>query len=187
VRALVIDQGLDRGSLAGVRALARDGWTVGVGSPVRGLAGSSRAVTRWHPVPAAQDGVARYVDAVAAAVASGGYEVVFTSDDIGVLALSRHREEIGAIFPYAPHENVVRALDKLELTRAAARAGLATPATVEADVEAIGAARWPAVVKPRLHSALLPGAPGRLSVSIAHGPAEARRAIDAIRRGSRAG
>ena len=182
MRALVIDQGLDRGSLAAVRALARDGWVVGVGSPFRGLAGSSRAVARWHPVPAAQDGVDRYIDAVAAAVASGGYEVVFTADDIGVLALSRHREEIGAVFPYAPHENVVRALDKLELTRAAARVGLGTPATAEADAEAIAAARWPAVVKPRLHSALLPGAPGRLSVQIVDGPADARRAIDGIRR-----
>jgi predicted ATP-grasp superfamily ATP-dependent carboligase len=133
-------------------------------------------------VPAAQDGVAGYIEAVAAAVAAGGYEIVFTSDDIGVLALSRHREEIGAIFPYAPHESVVRALDKLELTRTAARVGLATPATTEADAGGLAAARWPAVVKPRLHSSLLPGAPGRLSVRVVDGPAEARRAIDAIRR-----
>jgi hypothetical protein len=66
MRALIIDQGLDRGSLAAVRALRDDGWTVGVGSPVRGLAGSSRAVSRWHEVPAAERGLSEYLETVLA-------------------------------------------------------------------------------------------------------------------------
>jgi hypothetical protein len=50
---LVLDQGLDRGSLAAVRALTDDGWIVGVGLPFRGLSGSSCFAERWHRVPAA--------------------------------------------------------------------------------------------------------------------------------------
>ncbi len=123
MRALVLDQGLDRGSLAAVRALHDDGWSVGVGSPFRGLAGASRFAERWHRVPAAEGGVEDYIDAVAGAVAQGPHRVVFSADDVGVLALSRHRDEIGAVVPYADHATVVRSIDKLEMTRAAERAG----------------------------------------------------------------
>jgi predicted ATP-grasp superfamily ATP-dependent carboligase len=181
MRALVLDQGLDRGSLAAVRALHDDGWSVGVGSPFRGLSGTSRFAERWHRVPAAEGGVGDYLDAVAGAVAEGSYRVVFSADDIGVLALSRHRHEVGAVVPYADHATVVRSIDKLEMTRAAERAGLAVPHTVEATDEAVAAVAEPTIVKPRLHSVLQPGAPGRLDTTISTTPAEAREAVATIR------
>ena len=180
MRALVVDQGLDRGSLAAVRALRADGWAVGVGSPRPGLAGSSRAVDRWHFVPAAEDGVGGYLDAVGAAIDTGDYEIVFSADDIGILALSLYRDELDAVVPYGPHETVLRALDKLELTRAAEAVGLRAPRTEEAG-ETVTHLAGPLIVKARLHSILLPGAPGRLDTSIARTPREANQAIAAIR------
>jgi predicted ATP-grasp superfamily ATP-dependent carboligase len=181
VRALVVDQGLDRGSLAAVRALYDDGWAVGVGSPLKGLSGTSRYAARWHRVPAAEEGVDDYVEAVAGAVSSGSYGIVFTADDIGVLALSQHRDEVEAVVPYAEHTSVVRSIDKLEMTRAAERAGLAVPRTSEARDEEVAALEEPTIVKPRLHSVLQPGAPGRLDTVIARSPEEARRAVAVIR------
>ena len=181
MRALIVDQGLDRGSLAAVRALRDDGWTVGVGSPVRGLAGSSRAVSRWHEVPAAECGVDEYIDTIRRVVAAGRYDIVFSSDDIGVLALSRHREEIGAVVPYAEHDAVVRSLDKLEMTRAAEAVGLSVPRTSEARDEVVERLDAPTIVKPRLHSVLRPGAPGRLETVVARSPEEAREAVAGIR------
>jgi predicted ATP-grasp superfamily ATP-dependent carboligase len=181
MRALIMDQGLDRGSLAAVRALRDDGWTVGVGSPVRGLAGSSRAVSRWHEVPAAEGGVREYLEAVRAAVDEGGYDVVFSSDDIGVVVLSRHRDAIGAVVPYACHDTVVRSLDKLRMTRAAEAVGLSVPCTSEARDDVVERLEAPTIVKPRLHSVLRPGAPGRLETTLARSPEEARDAIAGIR------
>ena len=181
MRALIMDQGLDRGSLAAVRALRDDGWTVGVGSPVRGLAGSSRAVSRWHEVPAAERGLAEYLEAVRTAVDEGGYDVVFSSDDIGVLALSRHRDGIGAVVPYACHDTVVRSLDKLAMTCAAQASGLSVPCTAQATDDAVERLDAATIVKPRLHSVLLPGAPGRLQTVLARSPEEARVAIAEIR------
>ena len=181
MRALVLDQGLDRGSLAAVRALHEDGWRVGVGAPFRGLAGSSRFADRWHRVPAAEGGIDAYIDAVRAAIAAESYGVVFSADDIGVLALSRRRNDLAAVVPYAGHESVVRSIDKLTLTRAAEAAGLAVPRTAALTDEAVAALDEPTVVKPRLHSVLRPGAPGRLETTIARGPDQAREAVRAIR------
>ena len=181
MRALIMDQGLDRGSLAAVRALRDDGWTVGVGSPVRGLAGSSRAVSRWHEVPAAERGVREYLEAVRTAVDEGDYDVVFSSDDIGVIALSRHRDGLGAVVPYAGHDTVVRSLDKLGMTRAAEAVGLAVPRTAQATDDVVERLDAPTIVKPRLHSVLRPGAPGRLETVLARSPEEARDAVAEIR------
>ena len=181
MRALIMDQGLDRGSLAAVRALRDDGWTVGVGSPIRGLAGSSRAVSRWHEVPTAECGVREYLEAVRTAVDEGGYDVVFTSDDIGVIALSRHRDGLGAVVPYACHDTVVRSLDKLGMTCAARAVGLEVPGTSRATDDVLERLDAPAIVKPRLHSVLRPGAPGRLETVLARSPEEARRAVAKIR------
>src|SRR5471032_2535779 len=71
-RVLILDDGYDRGTIAAVRALHQDGWTVGVGAPVRGIAGSSRSCCRWHRLPPPENGVAGYIDGIRTAVVSGG-------------------------------------------------------------------------------------------------------------------
>lgn len=94
------------------------------------------------------------VDAVRRGASRHGSEIVLPVDDTQLLALSRRRDELGALLPYPEHEVVVRATDRLELARAAERTGLAPPHTVST-VEAVAALSDERVVvkarSPRLH------------------------------------
>jgi predicted ATP-grasp superfamily ATP-dependent carboligase len=130
MRALIVDQCGNRAALPAARALWGAGWIVGVGcAPGHGLAQRSRAVARTHRMPAASAGAAELLQAVNRAIAEGGYEIVFSLDDVGVLALSEQRHALKAVFPYGEHSGIVRAFDKLELMREARRAGLPVPRT----------------------------------------------------------
>src|SRR6266513_4432743 len=181
MRALILDEGRDRGSLAAVRALHRAGWTVGVGSPERRLAASSRDTAHWHEVPAAQDDAEDYLAAAIGAIREGAYEVVFPCDDAGVLLLSRRRDEVPAEVPYGPDASVLRGFDKLELTRAAERAGLAVPATTTADDAAPEEWNGPVVVKPSLHYGFERNLAGHLTATIARSPGELAERVSEIR------
>jgi predicted ATP-grasp superfamily ATP-dependent carboligase len=179
MRALIVEEGSDRGALAAARALHADGWTVGIGSPERRMAACSRATARWHDVPSAQDDDDGCLDATVAAIREDGYEVVFPCADAAVLMLSRRRAEVPATVPYGSEESVLRAFDKLELTRAAERVGLAAPATADADSP--GEWAGPVMVKPRLHYGFESNRPGHLAAAIAHSPADAGERVEAIR------
>lgn len=182
MRALIVEDGYARGALAAVRSLAAAGWHVGIGSPVRrGLAAASRHCGAWHLVPPPHEGVDEFLDAAASAVRAESYEIVLPAGDAEMLALSLGRDALRATFPYAPHERVLRAADKLLVTRAAETAGLATPKTVEAgDAEV---ERWsgPLVVKARLH--WVPGTGGgpRIEPRVVSGPGEAAQAVASVR------
>ena len=182
--ALVIGHADSRSALAGVRALARAGWRVDMGSPSpEGLAAASRHVTRWHHVPAPEVDLDAFVAAVNRAMASDPAEIVLASGDQDMTAVSQRRADLDVLVPYAPHEAVMRALDKLELARAAARVGLPAPRTVEPTAEALAAWDGPAVVKPRFHSPLEREGPlAHLAVRRVSDPAHARAAADALRR-----
>src|SRR6185436_11755447 len=161
-----------RGSLAAARALSQAGWRVGIGSPQEGFASTSRATSAWHRVPSPEENHERFVDAVRRAVEAEGYEVVFGAGDGEVLALSAGRTELGAIFPYGPHEDVVRAFDKVELSAAAARAGLSVPAGARPEDA-------PVVVKPRRTTVHDPeGGPLRLRAQVVQTPDEARAQVE---------
>lgn len=181
MRALIVDQCGNRGALPAARALQSDGWTVGIGSSTaRALAGRSRAVSHIHHVPAASAGAAALLSAVNSAIAEHGYDVVFSLDDVGVLALSSHRDELHAVFPYGDRSGVTRAFDKLELMREAQRAGLAVPRTEQADgqeLESFGGG--PLVVKPRL--TFLAGVNGHVRSRVVSGPAAAMETVQSMR------
>ena len=169
MRALIVEPQGDRGTLTATRALTEAGWQVGVASSAeRTLAGRSRFASRCHRIGPAQEGVDEFVAGLNRAIDECGYEIVFCgAGDAEVTALSMRRDEIAATVPYPPHETVLRALDKLELARAAERAGLGTPVTVEATADQLE--RWepPMVVKPRLHAPLAgDGGPSRLEATI---------------------
>jgi predicted ATP-grasp superfamily ATP-dependent carboligase len=149
MKALIVELSTDRASLAAARALAADGWEVGSGAWRRSLTSRSRYVSAYHSVPPADDGDERFIPAVAAAVAEGGYDIVFSADDSGVLSLARNRERIGAVVPYGSTESVERALDKSDLAEAAARVGLVTP-PVLTDAASVDPT-LPVVVKGRRH------------------------------------
>lgn len=153
MRALLIDEGIDRASLVAGRALARAGWEVGAAAPTRGpsLAARSASVARFHPLPALTDDPAPFVEGVRAAISAGGYEVVFPAWESAVLALSAERDRLGATLPYASHEVLVRSFDMLAILQAAQRAGIAIPRTEVASPEALAAWQGPLALKPATH------------------------------------
>ena len=172
LRALIVEDGFQRGSLAAARALGGAGWQVGIGSPQQGFAASSRSTWAWHRVPSPEDSEDGFIAAVRKAVDAGGYDVVFGAGDGEVLALSAGRDELDAIFPYAPHEDVVCAFDKVELAESAARAGLSIPPPALAEDA-------PVVVKPRRTTVNDPeGGPLRLRARVAQTPGEARAQVE---------
>ncbi len=179
-RALVVESGATPHVLTAARALDAGGWEVGVA--VTGpRADRSRAIRRHHRVPAPEQGLDAFIAALADVVEATGYDLVFGGDDIEVLALSARRDALGCIVPHGPHADVVRAIDKLELTHAATRAGLSAPATRPASDEAFGALRGPVVVKARLHWE--PGSTGRRHAlaALCATRAEAEREAHAMR------
>lgn len=129
-RVLLTEHGLNRGALAASRSLARAGWSVGVASSgLASVVSASRFVRTHHELPVAVTDPRAFADAVAGLVEAHGYELVFGVDDGQVLALSEHAARVGAVVPHPSHASVRRALDRLELSRAAERAGLAAPRT----------------------------------------------------------
>lgn len=167
-RVLVVEDGESRGAVAAVRALARAGWVVGVGSSARGPAGASRSVTWRDDLPRIADGLDAYVTCVARLVEARGYALVFGAGDAEVWALSSARDRLGAVVPYPPHECVVGTLDKARAEASAREAGLPTPAAL--DPAGLGGLSGPFVVKPLVHGGVGHRGPSRL---------EARRVPDA--------
>ena len=144
---------------------------MGIGSPDKyGLAASSRHADRWHEVPPVEQDLDTFLLATEAAVIEGAYEAVFCSEDAQALGLSFGRERLSAKIPYPPHEVVVRAIDKLELCRAAQRVGMSTPLTTPAGEQAIAQVNLPVLVKARLHwTPGTIGAPARMEAEICCG------------------
>ena len=111
----------------------------------------SRWVDAVHAVPGPERGVGEFTTAVAGAVRDGGYDLAFGGDDAEMLALSAVRADLPCLVPHAAHGAVLRAVDKLELARAAERCGLGSPRTVEATPQAVAETPLPVIVKSRLH------------------------------------
>ncbi len=111
--------------------------------------------SRWcaarHVVPRPRGDGAAFVDGVRAAIADGGYSLVFGGADDWVAALATYRESIPAVVAHPPAETVATALDKYELTRRAAKAGFSVPETELASPDVLAAWRGPIVVKCRSH------------------------------------
>ena len=170
MRALIVEPGRARGALTAARALHGAGWTVGIGTPTgRGLACASRATIRSHHVPAPEVDLDAFVEGVNAAIRKGRYEVIFGGGDAEVIGLSARRGDVRAIVPYAAHEVVVRAHDKLQLDRAARAVGLATPHTLKMTEDEVNIPPPPCVVKASLHAPRLGSTgPARLNPVIAY-------------------
>jgi predicted ATP-grasp superfamily ATP-dependent carboligase len=175
VRVLLVDQSRDRATLVAARSLGQAGFEVGTGAWQPSLAATSRYAGRHHPVRECEEDEDGFVDDIAGAVAEGGYGLVFCSYDVGLLTLSRRREEIApAVWPYAGEQTVWRAFDKLELARGAEAAGLAAPRTELAGEATLAAWDGPVVVKARSH------APKRFPTHIYASAAEGRELVHEI-------
>jgi predicted ATP-grasp superfamily ATP-dependent carboligase len=152
MRALIVTVGRARGALAGVRALGRAGWTVGVGTPDgHGMVTASRWCRRRHAVPRPRGDAEGFVEGVQRAVRDGGYDVVFGGADDWMAALATYHDRIPARVAHPAADTVASALDKVELAKRAAAADLPAPRT-EAATDAV-VAGWdgPVVVKCRAH------------------------------------
>lgn len=148
-RALIVEGGAVH-VLAAARCLSRSGWEVGVATTGADPE-PSRAVSRGYRVPEPEESADAFVREVARIVATDRYDVVFGADDIEVLLLSARRAEIPCVVPYGDHDDVTRAIDKLELSRAAARVGLASPVTEPVTPARLLEVAGPVMVKARLH------------------------------------
>ncbi|MGA2454738.1 MAG: DUF2334 domain-containing protein [Solirubrobacteraceae bacterium] len=148
MQVLIVDQGLERSSVAAARALVARGWTVGAGSASPNIASRSRAVTRWHRVENVDGDGEAFVASVNEVVAAHGYEAVFACWEAAVASLSAHRDRLQCPVGYGPHAGVMRAMDKEQLMLRGARAGLGTPKTARATREALAQLAGPIVIKP---------------------------------------
>jgi len=147
-----------------------------------GLAASSRYADRWHRVPPVEHGLDAFLEATEEAVIRGRYEAVFCSEDAQALGLSFGRDRLSARVLYPAHEVVARAFDKLELSRAAHRVGMATPWTAPADDGTIAEVDLPVLVKPRLHwTPASADAPARLEPEICSDRDAVHRRVAVIR------
>ena len=185
MRVIIVGSGNPRGVLAATRYLSRGGWTVSLGTAdVGGLPSWSRATDGVHPVPPVQRGLDAFLAGAAEAVRVSRSEVVLPASDADLMGLSRGRDRIPAIVPLADDEVVLRSVDKLELVRAALRAGLPAPDTEPAEDRALAGARYPVVVKSRFH--WLPehagDAPSRLEAELCADRASARAVAERMRR-----
>ena len=182
MRALVIDSGFTEAGLAAVRELGAAGWTVGVGTPVNcGYASGSRWCANTHRVPEPVDDLDHFVSMIQNCIKSHGYEVIFSTGDGSTLALSSLRDELDAVIPYASHQVVEKAFDKLALADLCASAGLLYPTTVLATEDALPPG-YPTIVKSRLH--WQPGKPNsltRLSTYLARDELSATKSASRIR------
>lgn len=178
LRALVVEDGNQRGVLAAVRALGAAGWELGVAAPHKGLAARSRWTHQWHPVPSPTAGLDAFVDALVVAQAAGGYDVAFGGGDAEVLALSAARDRLGMAVPLPAHDVVVRSFDKAALTEAAVAAGLAVPRVLDRSADAPAGQ---VVVKERLHGDPSTGAAVEHSTPVVVEVEEADRRSEEIR------
>lgn len=158
MRALIVEDGLQRSALAVTRALARAGWFVGNASPVRGFSAWSRYSSTWHPTARPAEDLDAFTHSVQEAISTHGYEVLFGAGDAEIVALSLQRDHFAAIVPYPEQRVLLNALDKLALARAASAAHFASPRTTPADRSALARVDGPVIVKSRLH--WLPGQTG---------------------------
>ena len=184
MRALVLSAANTRGAYSAIRRLHEAGWIVSVGTTdPGGLVSWSRRANDVYVIPRPERGIDRFLGAVEAAIRASGAEVVFPSDDADLLALSRGRDQISAVVPLASDDVVYRIVDKLELVRAARKAGLSAPDTRVATDHDFREVTYPVVVKARFHwqPEHLSGAPARLVATVCDTPASAIVCADLMR------
>lgn len=144
----------------------------------------TRATEAVYAISPPERGLDEFLTTVASAIHRSGATVVLPSDDADLIALSLGRDRIPAVVPLAPDTVVNRLVDKLELVRAALRAGLSAPETHIADDLGFDAASYPVVVKPRFHwtPAHARRAPARIAAAICNDRPSAVAAADRMRR-----
>ncbi len=154
VRALIVDEGRERSSVAAARALASAGWLVGAGAAHPNLASHCRAVDRWHHVAHTNDGEDAFLTTLSEAINAGGFEAVFVTWERAVALVSERREELPCAVGYGPHPGVMTAMDKGALGLIAAACEIPPPRTFTAATLEQESPKGRLVVKPALQTVL---------------------------------
>jgi predicted ATP-grasp superfamily ATP-dependent carboligase len=153
VRVLVTDAD-ERSALAACRGLAAAGYAVSTAATRRIVVGHwSRFSSRRFTLPDPRSDAAAYAEALAELLRRERHDVVLAGSEASMLAISVHREELGALTGLPEHESVLRAVDKVLLQREAAVSGLPPPESAVCGdaaeaVVAAGSFGLPVVVKP---------------------------------------
>jgi len=157
VKVLVLD-GNQNQAVASVRSLARQGYTVYVGAATGwSKAGWSRFSAGSFQYPAPDLDASGFVGALMEKLKQVGDALILPGGDAATLLISAHRDALlaaGGRIVMPSHEQIVRALDKDETTRLAARLGVPTPKTwvVNDTTEAqklAASVPYPVVLKPQ--------------------------------------
>jgi predicted ATP-grasp superfamily ATP-dependent carboligase len=146
------------------------------------MPGSSSACSARHVVPRPRGDATAFVAGVRAAVAAGGYDVVFGGGDDWMAALSTYRDRIPTRVAHPPVDVVEAALDKVTLAELAHEVGLAAPRTLVADDGTLDGWQGPVVVKCRTHWARGQTRPHRIDARLYADASAARPQVERIRR-----
>lgn len=157
MRVLILD-GNENQAVAATRSLARAGHRVEVGAPTSwSKAGWSRSALGRFVYTSPEADADAFVQDVARYAARTPGTLVLPMTERSTLPLSEQREvmrEAGAVMVLPPHETLLRAFDKGQMTALAQSLGLAVPRSEvlidrEAALEAARRFSYPAVLKPR--------------------------------------
>lgn len=171
-RRVLVTDGEQRATLAVVRSLGAAGHTVHVcASTPRTLAGASRFAESEHVVANALADPATFANEVRGLISRLDIDTLVPMTEPALLALLPERERFGnVLIPFADAGTFAAISDKQAVLRAAARAGIATPAqTVIQDASATfdtSSVQYPVVVKPA--RSVSTGAGDRLKLSVQH-------------------
>ncbi|HEY1833848.1 MAG TPA: ATP-grasp domain-containing protein [Solirubrobacteraceae bacterium] len=154
MRALIVDEGRERSSVAAARALRSTGWTVVAASPSPNIASRSKAVSDWQPVRHTSDGGDAFLESLEQAVRASASEVVFVTWEAAVAVVSARREELSCAVGYGPHEGVMTVMDKSRLSSTAGLCGVEVPRSGTLEEALDGRLGQRVVVKPALQSEL---------------------------------
>lgn len=145
------------------------------------MLGSSRSVEARYVVPRPRGSATGFIAGVNEAATSGSYDVVFGGGDDWMAALSTYQSSIAARIAHPEAAVVHAALDKMDLTKRARKAGLSAPHTETATDQTMDAWDGPVVVKCRAHWSDGQTRPLRIEARLFDDIAAARPQIDLIR------
>jgi predicted ATP-grasp superfamily ATP-dependent carboligase len=168
---VLVTDGAERASLAVVRSLGAAGCVVHVCSESgHSLAGASRYCRNEHRVPSALHASSAFVEAVRQICTDHEISVLIPVSEAALLALLERRDELQVRIPFTSHATFRHVSDKLSVTAAARRCGIAVPSQ---EVERLGPLlRYPVVLKPARSVASNDKGAVKLTVRHAQSPEE---------------
>jgi predicted ATP-grasp superfamily ATP-dependent carboligase len=180
---VLVTDGDNRAALAIVRSLGRAGHEVVVGEKrAPALAQVSRYCSRRFVYPDPVSAPDEFMSVLVEAVRDRQVEALLPVSDITTMLVTEHRDRFGrsCAVPFARHEVIQRAADKVDVLQTAARLGIPAPRSIvvhEGDGVPDVSFEFPVVVKPSRSRVRTAMGWVSTSVSFASDPAQLARDI----------